>query len=314
MFKLSSLLRALLSAGIFYMTENETGGGDPGGGGVDAGGGGGGQPSPYDAVPKSWAQEHHAHWANVSPEVRKIIHDRDGSYEKGIKAYSDGHQRWGRLAGHFQDYANQPGFDAVGLYETLAQNHIALSRATPEQRQELFKELAKGYGVDLATVKAAASGQGQGQGDAPLTRKDVEEMLRGTLGQALQPIQSRFQQDTVERTRKEVDAFFSDPKNEFASEVAADILQLLNSGEARNLPAAYKLALHNNPAVFAKYVAKMAQSGAGDGQQPPGAGQQRNVKSSGEGAPSGKTRTMDDTMNEIAMKAYPGWKPRAQTS
>jgi hypothetical protein len=58
-----------------------------------------------------------------------------------------------------------------------------------------------------------------------------------------------LQQMTDERTRASVDSFFADPKNEFAAELAPDILQLLKEGSARDLPTAYKLALWQNEAV-----------------------------------------------------------------
>lgn len=294
------------------MTENDTSGGLGGGGQAtlpDLSGGDGGsqggllpaQTNPWDSVPKSWAQEHHPHWEKVSPEVRQVIHKRESDVEKGIRSYYDGHQRWNKLSTVFQDVA-QPDTDLVGVYETLANNHKLLMQSEPSQRRELFKEMAKHYGVDLADVQAAARDVQQGQGGPDITKTVQEHVTK-----AMQPFMAERQAQQFESYKKTVDAFFSDPKNEFAKDVAADMLKLIQSGQ-RDLPLAYEMAILRNPEVKAKYLAKLAQSGAGGQEGANGdnvnASANRNVKSSGEGAPSGKPKTMDDTMNAIVRKHY----------
>jgi hypothetical protein len=313
LFKFLSRFGVRLYMGI---TEEETGGGLGGGGGgnlpsndnlsggSNQGGLGGVASNPWDAVPKSWAQEVHSHWNDVKPEVRQYIHKREADVERGIRSYSDGHQRWSRLQGVWGDYAQDPNFDATGVYETLANNHLALVRATPEQRTELFKELAKAYGLTLGEVRAVAAAANTGGQQGQTAESDIDRLLEAKMGKYLAPVAQFMQGQQTERVAASVDAFFSDPKNEFANELAPDILQLINSGEARNLKAAYDLALIRNPVVQAKYVAKLAGGAAGGQQGAQGASGERNLKSSGEGAPPGKAKSMDDTMEAIVSKHY----------
>lgn len=297
MFKPHKLVRALAAFFSFHMTPE-----DLGGGGGDNGGnptipnlGGGGQSNPWDSVPKSWAQEHHAHWNDVKPEVRQLLHKREADFEKGINTYKPHAERYSRLHSVFKDVpeAQDPNFDPTGLFETLAQNHLAIARAKPEERRALFEQLAEAYGVSFKDVKAAAAGGGT---------PDIEKLVEERVNKALSPFQQHLQTQRMQETRKAIDTFFSDPKNEFATELQPDILKLVSAGEARTLEGAYQLALMRNPQVHAKYVAKLVGSAAG-GQQDEKSGD-RNLKSSGEGAPSGKLGSMDDTMKEIAKKHY----------
>lgn len=311
MFK-KSLLSRLVSYLVLGMTEFDTGGGGGGAGGDPGAGAGGGQgggagqggltppaTNPWDSVPKSWAQETHAHWQTVGPDARKVIHDRETAFEKG---YTPLKQRWDRLSQRFQEYtAQSPDMDLVGVYETLADNHLALSKAAPAERKTMLKELAKAYGVTFEEVQQAAQAAGAtGQTQGP----DVEKAVSAAVEKATAPFKQFLQNQHQQTIRGKVDAFFSAPENEFASAVAPDIMKLLNSGRVTDLPSAYKLACLENPEVAPKYLAKLAQSGAGG--QDPGtpAGKDRNLRSTGEGAPSGKPKTMDDTMNAIAAKHY----------
>lgn len=281
-----------------------SGGSLPNGGnlpGLEGGTGGTGglpQSNPWDSVPKSWAQEHHAHWERVTPEVRQILHKREADVEKGIRSYAGSHQNWSRLSKHFEGM--DPNLDSVGVYENLAQNHLALLKASPEDRREMLGQLAKYYGVDFAQQMAQASQPGQGP--------DLEKQLAPIMQKYLQPFAQRFQamdqQSQASKqaeTKKAVDAFFSDSKNEFITEVAPDVVELLKSGQVSDLNTAYEMACLRSPTVRAKYLAKLAQPAEQDGGK---SSASRNVKSTGDGAPSGKGASMDDTMKSIVQKHY----------
>lgn len=308
MFKRSKLLRFLLAAVLpaCVFGDDDQGGGGSGGnlsGGFGAPGEEGrqnqpqsGQSNPWDTVPRSWAQEHHPHWQSISPEARRIIHEREQHVERGFQTYRGAHETWGRLTKHFEPFLKQnPQADVAGLYEALAQNHLAIVQASPEQRRQLFKQLGEYYGI--------TDEQPGGSAEVPIEKK-VEQMLN----QALQPFNQRFQQMDQDRLRQQqeqlartVDAFFSDPKNKFINEVAPAVLQLIQSGEAKTLDKAYKLACMEHPTVRAKYLADLAA----EGQEPEETGSNvRNLKSTGTGAPSGSSKTIDDTMNTVIAKYY----------
>jgi hypothetical protein len=318
MFKLSKLLRALLWAGISRITMDE-GGGGAGAPGMEShieqggeGGEGGGQSNPWDNAPKSWSQEHIPHWSRVDPEVRKIIHERESHVDRGFQTYRQSHENWGRLSKHFEPWTSKnPNLNVAELYESLAQNHIQLMRAEPEQRAEMFKELAGYYGVELTQRQAERMAEGQGQGQG-FDQKTLEKMLQPLLQKTLGPIAQRFQSMEEERaaaqaaeSKKTVDAFFSDSKNKYVDKVATMMGQLIQSGEARSLDRAYELACLGTPAVRQLYLADLAAGGQESSEE---GSNVRNLKSNGTGAPPGKPKTMDETLNAVARKHFPDYK------
>jgi hypothetical protein len=325
MFKISKLLSLMLNLGIMRMTADDPlqgGGGGSGGlplntggqGGQEGGdggglglgdGGGGGTVNPWDSVPRSWAADIHSHWDKVSPEVRQIVHKRETDYEKGIRQYADGHTRWSKVAGRFQ---NMPqGFDTEAVLGSLADNHLALegARTNPAQLKKHFSALAEYYGLDPKEMFAVAAqgnqNQGGGTNEAGFTPGQMAQ-----LEKMFAPVASRFQQmdrssaeQNQQATAKKVDAFFSDPKNKYVKEAGPALIEILKSGESTSLEAAYEMAVLRSPELRVKYLSDLAQpAGEGQGGEEPPTGV-RNLKSSGPGNNQGKPKTVDDTMNSV---------------
>lgn len=307
---------------VFRMTEEETGGGSSGGlpaggspGAQDGGAGGLGSASgdqggltppasnPWDSVPRSWAQEHHPLWEKTPAEVRQILHKRESDFEKGIGTYRDAAGRWQKLSSVFEPVTRtNPNVDVAGVYETLAQNHLAMLQAAPEDRRAMFQRMAEFYGVEFAQAAAGQQGAQAAAGQAVDPAK-IEQMITERVQAATQPLHAAEMARRQEALGRTVDAFFSDPKNKYAKDVGPVMLELIKSGQTRDLSMAYEMAILRTPEVKAKYLADLAGSGSG-GQGAANAAGDLNVNSSGQGAPAGKPKTMDDTMNAIVRKHF----------
>lgn len=300
----------------FQMTEDDTSGG--GGGslppsdgapGLESSGGDGGQqrtPEPWEALPRSWTADLESHWKTAPVEVRQFAHRREADVEKLHGLYRDKSTRYDRLHSQFAEYAQQnPDLDVVGVYEALAQNHLALSRAEPAQRRELFMQLARQYGVDFA--EAASTSGSAPEGLTAAQRAELQAML-GPVVQTVKAQQSELETRKLAEAGKAVDAFASDPKNKYFKEAGPLMAQILQSGQAKDLSAAYELACLQTPSVRGKYLADLHAAGLNPGGQ--GEGGPRNVKSSTEGAPPPTGRTIDEDMRAIAKKHFPAWTGR----
>lgn len=293
------------------MTENETGtpggdnladGGNTGDAGLDTGGTGQPTLQEWDNLPKSWTKDLEGEWKLAPEKVRQFVHRREQDVDKGIRTYADGAGRWNKLHGVFADVAKEhPDLDVQGLYEGLARNHLALVQTPPEQRKELFLRIAQHYGVDFAN--AAAAGPNDGSGGDSLTaaqRKELEKLVSPIMDQVKAFSQHLTAQQTQELSKK-VDAFFSDPKNEFVNEVGTDMVQIVKSGITKDLGEAYELAVLRNASVKPKYLASLAAKAGGN--QGTGTGG-LNIKSTGAPASSGQPKTIDETMAAVVEKHY----------
>jgi hypothetical protein len=266
----------------------------------------------YDAMPKSWRKEMEAHWKGTSPDVRKYVHEREKQVTEGITRYRSGSDNWTKVMSPFQSIlAEYPDVNPAEILSTLATNHLAMVRATPAERAQHAIALARGYGVELtaaearAAADAAGAAAGAAQGNPDGFTPGQLAALQQMLGPVLEPVRktTEYVNGQLEASAtREVDAFFSDPKNEFVNEVANDILQLMQRGKAESLPEAYELAIMRNPEVKAKYLAKLSAATA---PAPSTASNLPNVKSSAAVVNPKKTpKTMDDTMAEVIAKHY----------
>jgi len=258
----------------------------------------------YAAMPKAWRKEMETEWKTASPGVRKYVYEREQQVTEGISRYRAGSESWNKVMTPFQSIlAEYPDVNPAEILSTLATNHLAMVRATPAERAQHAMALARGYGVELTAkeaAQAAAAGAVVADDFSPAQMARLQQMLSPVLAPIARTTEFMNKQ-LAASAESQVDAFFSDSKNEYVNEVADDILQLMQNGKAESLPEAYELAVMRNPVVKAKYLAKLAASTA---PAPSKAETLPNVKSSSTPPRGAKPGTMDDTMNAVLAKHY----------
>lgn len=258
----------------------------------------------YAALPKSWRKEMEVDWKTASPGVRKYVYEREQQVTEGISRYRAGSESWNKVMAPFQSIlAEYPDVNPSEVLATLAANHLAMVRATPAERIQHAQALARGYGVELTAREAAQAAQAGAAASDDFTPGQLAR-LNQILSPVLAPVAKTTEfmnRQLAQSAETQVDAFFSDTKNEFVNEVADDILQLMQTGKVESLAEAYEIAVMRNPVVKAKYIAKLA---AATTPQPSQAVTLPNVKSSATPPRGGKPKTMDDTMSAVLAKHY----------
>lgn len=151
-----------------------------------------------------------------------------------------------------QQHNMQPGAWITSLGEAQRE----LLTGTPERKIEMFANLARAYGVPLATIQAYSGGQ---QVDPAVTQ----------LMQQLQEVNSRVagveqyrstQEDNS--LQQEISAFGRDPNHPHFAAVQASMAQLLETGNAQTLEDAYEKAIWLDPEVRQAEIARQAQLNA----------------------------------------------------
>lgn len=244
-------------------------------------------------MPKAWKKENEPLWAKLDRQAQEYINTRESDVVRGIDMYSKGHKSWTELISPFEPVLQQhPNVNPVQVLQTLMRNHLALSQGTPEQKKTLAQQLFKAYGLNPAELAA--------QPQAPNLPPEYQALQNelGQVKQVLSTFQQAQQAQAVNENLKLVQAFASDPKNEFFSEVSDDILRFLQTGAADSIQSAYELAIWANPAVRVKVMAKQASP------QPP-APAPLQVNGSGDGTPRPKKpETIEDTIAAVVAKNY----------
>lgn len=201
--------------------------------------------------PSSWKKDYEEDWGKLDPRLQDYIQQREADYAKGVSTYKN---QWDMAAPimesirQFQPLLQQYGVAPQQWITQLGNAHAQLVTGTPEQKMQIFQQLANDYGVNLGAV----------------TGQTGYDPQFSSLAQELNAIKNQWgqfqaQQEAMEQTqlRSEIDSFKADkPYFEEVREVMAGLLQ---SGMADDLQSAYEKAIRLNDDVFQKVNAEQAQ-------------------------------------------------------
>lgn len=252
------------------------------------------------ALPKSWKKEMEAHWGKLPPEVHDYVYEREANVMRGLQQYQGGYNNWDALIKPYQKLLQEnPNVNPIELMHGLMNSHLKLLQATPEQRRQYAAQMLSHYGIDINAGAAPAGDEN------PLSRTVQELQAKITqLEQGFTQTQRAAYEAGYEQNLRLVKEFGSKPENKYFEELGTDILHLLRTGAAKDLPSAYQMACWTNPAVRAKMIAEQ-QSEPPAGQAPAAKPTFPNVNGSPDAKPR-KSRpvSMDDTINGVVAKHF----------
>jgi hypothetical protein len=234
-------------------------------------------------MPKSWRKEMSEYWGRQDPRVQQYIHEREEQVQRGISQYKSTADQWGNVMKPYERYVKQYNLNPHEITSNLLAAHTILKFGTPEQKAQVAAIMDRDYGL------RQFYGQ-NGQVAAP-----AHEQILSPLQNRLAQVEAQLQQRALSDASSEVERFIADPANEFASDAAPRMLELLESGKAASLREAYDVATRTDPALFEKIIEKRVQAAARPTGRPP-----VNVRPSASRAPSpqGERGTIEDTMRE----------------
>lgn len=205
------------------------------------------------AAPKTWRKEAAELWAQLPPAVQAEVQKREDDMFRGLEAYKADAGFGRSLRGALDPYMpvlQQYGIDPAQQISSLMQAHHTLALGSPQEKQALFSQLAKDYGVDLGAVADP---------DGATFVDPAVQALQSELHavKSFLSAQTRQAQETkVAEITKQIDVFAADPKNAYFNDVANDMVTLLQSGAVKTLEEAYDKALWANPATRAKELSR----------------------------------------------------------
>lgn len=199
--------------------------------------------TPASDVPKTWRKEAAELWGTLPETARAEILKREEDMFKGLESYKADAQIGRSMKSVLDPYMpvlQQYGIEPTQQVASLMQAHHTLALGTPEQKSQLFRQLAADYGVNLGELASSA------------------EVFIDPAVQALQSQVNSLQSTLTARERAEqqtrmasitteIETFASDPKNAHFDTVANDIAAMLKSGAAKTLQEAYEKAVWANP-------------------------------------------------------------------
>lgn len=209
--------------------------------------------APAIRLPKGWKQEALDKFATLDPEIQAEVLQREDDFFKGIEQYKQAAQ----YAKVVQDMLKpmEPSFQARGLnplnhlQSVIEADRQIASAQTPEQKVELFRQLAHYYGVQIDDSLFHAEDSTVGA-----LRNEINGLKTAWQSQA-----ELVQKQELEKINNEIQTFINDPANKHFNALQHDIARLLETGACKTLKQAYDTALWSNPIVRQQVLDEQAK-------------------------------------------------------
>jgi hypothetical protein len=201
--------------------------------------------------PSSWKKDYEEHWGKLDPTLQDYIQQREADYAKGVSTYKN---QWDMAAPiveaikPFEGSLRENNLSPAQWISNLGNAHAKLVYGSPEQKLEMFAQLANEYGVNLG----ALTGQ---TGYDPQFSQLAQELNQ--IKNQWSSFQSSQEQQEQAQLQNEITSFSTDKP--YFDEVRETMAGLLQSGMADDLQSAYDKAIRLNDDVFQRVSAEQAQ-------------------------------------------------------
>lgn len=206
-------------------------------------------------APGSWKPAAREKWAGIPPEIQQEVLRREREMAQGFNETTNVrkfHEQFNRVVAPYQNVIAAEGGNTLDTVNKLFYTAGALYSGSPAQKVAAVAALIKNFAVDLPMLDSVLSGQapvaGAAQGGAGA--QDATTFIRNEIQNALAPLlrgQQAGQQKLQGEVSSEIDAFATDPKNEFFEDVRetmADLLEVAaKQGKSLDLSTAYQRAI-----------------------------------------------------------------------
>jgi hypothetical protein len=221
--------------------------------------------APHQA-PTSWGPAVREHWGALPPAVQEQIANREMQFQHAFRDAAplrNTGEAFMQAVQPFQMAIQAEGVDPITAVRNLMQIGTTLRFGTPLEKATTVAKLVQAYGVDIQQLDGALVGAvpepSQGGVNPQMVQQLVQQQLQ-PLFQAAQQREQAMHQQSAQQAQAELQAFASDPKHEFFSDVRALMADMIEvaSRQGFNLPLAdaYQRAASLHPEVSKVMMAR----------------------------------------------------------
>ena len=206
------------------------------------------EPPVWRRPPASWKKDYHEVWQKADPKMQEYAWQREEQMRAGVEPLLSKAQFADTMQEAIAPYL--PTIQGMGLspekaVSALMQADYTLRTAPPQQKMQLFMQLAQSYGIQLPTGGQSPQQQPQAQVD-PLVWQ-LQNELNNVRGEVMGWKQQQEMQQN-QQLLGEINQFSM--KADHFEEARPTMIQLLQSGMAETLDEAYEKAIRLNPDLF----------------------------------------------------------------
>ena len=206
------------------------------------------EPPVWRRPPASWKKDYHDVWQKADPKMQEYAWQREEQMRAGVEPLLAKAQFADTMQETIAPYL--PTIQGMGLtpekaVSALMQADYTLRTAPPQQKMQLFAQLAQSYGINLGAMGANPQAAPQNSVD-PLVWQ-LQNELNNVRGEVMGWKQQQEMQQN-QQLLGEINQFSL--KADHFEEARPTMIQLLQSGMAETLDEAYDKAIRLNPDLF----------------------------------------------------------------
>ena len=210
-----------------------------------------------EKAPQSWTPADRESWAGLPENVKTAVLRREQEIGETMKTTSQARhfqQDFSRMAQPYQGMFQAQGVDTMTGINNVLQTAATLQGGNVQQKAQAAAQLIRDFGIDIATLDDLIVGNiPQAQPQVSPEIQQLQQQLQAQQGyiNQQQQGQQQQQQQAQQAIQGEVQAFMTDPKNEFAADVKPIMRQFMQfaaqNGENLSLDDAYNRAISTRP-------------------------------------------------------------------
>jgi hypothetical protein len=211
------------------------------------------EPPVWERPPASWKKDYHEAWTTADPKLKEYAWKREEEMKAGVQPLLSKAQFADQMQQAIEPYMNNIrglGIEAPQAVKALMEADNVLRHGSAQQKQAYFAQLAQQYGINMGEVQAQ-----------PVDPNfyAIQNELAQVRGEVLNWKQQQENAQN-EALLNEINQFQT--KAEYFEEARPTMIQLLNSGVAKDLEDAYQKAIRLDNDLFTKH--QQASQGAAD--------------------------------------------------
>lgn len=211
------------------------------------------EPPVWERPPASWKKDYHEAWTTADPKLKEYAWKREEEMKAGVQPLLSKAQFADQMQQAIEPYMQNIrglGIEAPQAVKALMEADNVLRHGSPQQKQAYFAQLAQQYGINMSDVQIQPTDP---------NFYAIQNELAQVRGEVLNWKQ---QQEAAQNQAllSEINQFQS--KAEYFEEARPTMIQLLNSGVAKDLDDAYQKAIRLDNDLFTKH--QQASQGQAD--------------------------------------------------
>jgi hypothetical protein len=211
------------------------------------------EPPVWERPPASWKKDYHEAWTTADPKLKEYAWKREEEMRAGVQPLLTKAQYADQMQQAIEPYMNNIrglGIEAPQAVKALMEADNVLRHGSPQQKQAYFAQLAQQYGINMSDVQIQPTDP---------NFYAIQNELAQVRGEVLNWKQAQENAQN-EALLSEINQFQS--KAEYFEEARPTMIQLLNSGVAKDLDDAYQKAIRLDNDLFTKH--QQASQGQAD--------------------------------------------------